>query len=145
MFPIAYDSNREKAEDALDQGIDLLEQGNEEEAGRYFFQSIEIDPSYADGYTHLGNIAWRKGDWKQAESLYHRAVEEAEPEVKDITKGSFWSNLETRPYMRGMHGLGLTAWKQNSFEDAIEIFKRMLELNPNDNQGVRYLLGPLYD
>ena len=56
MFPDIHDSKREQAEDALDQGIDLLEQGDEEEAGRCFFKSIEVDPTYADGYNHLANI-----------------------------------------------------------------------------------------
>ena len=50
----------------------------EEEAGRCFFRSVEIDPPYADGYTHLANIAWRKSDWKQAEALYRKALELAE-------------------------------------------------------------------
>jgi len=144
MFPTIRDPKREQAEDILDQGLDLLDQGKEEEAGRYFFQSIEVDPTYADGYNHLGNIAWRNGDLKQAESLYRKAIELAGPEVKDIPKGEFWLILESRPYMRALHGLGLTAWKQGRIEDAIGVFKRMLELNPNDNQGVRYLIGPLY-
>ncbi|MBT9141422.1 MAG: hypothetical protein DDT30_02014 [Dehalococcoidia bacterium] len=143
MFPSERDPKRERAEDTLDQGLDLLEQGNEEEAGRYFFKSIEIDPTYADGYNHLANIAWRKRDWKQAEGLYRKALEFAEPEVKGIPKGEFWGILESRPYMRAFHGLGLTAWKQGRFEKAISIFKQMLKLNPNDNQGVRYLTGSL--
>lgn len=144
MFSVGRDLKREQAEDTLDQGIDILEQGDEEKAGRYFFKSIEIDPTYADGYNHLANIAWRKGDWKQAEVLYRKALGFAEPEVKDIPKGEFWGILETRPYMRALHGLGLTAWKQGKLEQAISIFKQMLELNPNDNQGARYLMGPLY-
>ena len=83
MFFSVNDSKREQAEDALDQGLDYLEHGDEEEAGRCFFKSIEIDPTYADGYNHLANIAWRKGDWEQAESLYRKAFELAGPEVKD--------------------------------------------------------------
>jgi tetratricopeptide (TPR) repeat protein len=138
------DLKREQAEEILDRGLDLLEQGDEEEAGRYFFKSIEVDPTYADGYNHLANIVWRKRDWKQAEGLYRKAFECAEPEVKDIPKGSFWGILESRPYMRALHGLGLTTWKQGRLEEAISIFKHMLKLNPNDNQGVRYLMGPVY-
>jgi len=143
MFSSMHNSKREQAEDTLGQGLDLLEQGDEGEAGRYFFKSIEIDPTYADGYNHLANIAWRKEDWKQAEGLYQKALELAEPEVKSIPKGGFWGILESRPYMRALHGLGLTAWKQSRLEDAIGIFKQMLKLNPNDNQGARYLMGPL--
>jgi tetratricopeptide (TPR) repeat protein len=144
MLSNARDQEREKAEETLDQGIELLEQGDEEEAGRFFFQSIEIDPSYADGYSHLGNIAWRKGDWERAESLYHKALELAEPEVTNVPRDSFWSIIGSRPYVRAMHGLGLTTWKLDKYEEALDIFNRMLKLNPDDDQGVRYLIGPLY-
>jgi tetratricopeptide (TPR) repeat protein len=144
MLPSACDPKRERAEDTLSQGLDLLEQGEEEKAGQYFFNSIEIDPTYADGYNHLANIAWRKRDWTQAEGLYRKALEFAEPEVKDIPKGGFWGILESRPYMRALHGLGLTTWKQGRLESAIDIFKQMLKLNPNDNHGARYLMGPIY-
>lgn len=144
MLPGKASSIREKAEDTLDEGIEFLEIGDEEEAGWYFQKSIEIDPSYADGYTHLGNIAWRKGNWEEAETLYLKAKDCAKPEIQNIPEGSFWGILESRPYMRALHGLGLTAWKLDRLEEAETIFKKMLELNPNDNQGVRYLAGPLY-
>jgi len=144
VFPGTRDSKRERAEDILDQGLDLLERGDEEEAGRYFFKSIEVDPTYADGYNHLGNIAWRKGDWAQAEGLYRQAFVLAKPEVRDLRDGEFWGILESRPYMRALHGLGLTAGKQGRLEEAIGIFTQMLKLNSNDNQGARYLIGPLY-
>jgi tetratricopeptide (TPR) repeat protein len=143
-FSIKRKSAREQAEETLDEGLEFLDAGEEEEAGRYFFRSVEIDPSYADGYNHLGNIAWRKGDWRQAENLYRKAIQLAEPEVKGTPKGQFWGILESRPYMRALHGLGLATWKNGRTDEAIGIFKRMLKLNPNDNQGVRYLMGPLF-
>lgn len=137
-------SKRRQAEKMLDKGLDLLEQGNEEEAGCHFFKSIEIDPTYADGYNHLANIVWRKRDWGQAESLYRKAISFAEPEIKNVRRGAFWGTFESRPYMRALQGLGLTTWKQGRLEEAKDIFLKMLKLNVNDNQGVRYLIGPIY-
>jgi tetratricopeptide (TPR) repeat protein len=137
-------SKRNQAEKMLDQGLDLLEKGNEEEAGCNFFKSIEVDPTYADGYNHLANIVWRKRDWGQAESLYCKALSLAEPEIKNVRRGAFWGTFESRPYMRALQGLGLTAWKQGRLEEAKDIFLKMLKLNVNDNQGVRYLIGPIY-
>lgn len=116
------DPKRRQAEETLDDGLNILEQGDEETAGRLFFKSIEIDPTYADGYNHLANIAWRKGDWQQAEGLYRKALSLAEPEVKDVPRGDFWGVLESRPYMRALDGLGLTAWKQGKLEEAKGIF-----------------------
>jgi tetratricopeptide (TPR) repeat protein len=76
--------------------------------------------------------------------LYRKALDLAEPEVKTVPRGGFWGILETRPYMRALHGLGLTTWKLGRLEEASDIFQQMLKLNPNDNQGARYLAGPLY-
>jgi tetratricopeptide (TPR) repeat protein len=139
----ALDPKRKKAVETLDKGLDLLETGKEEQAGILFFESTEIDPGYADGYNHLANIVWRKGDWTQAEILYRKASTLAELEIKDIPRGQFWGILESRPYMRALHGLGLTLWKLNRLEEAYSIFSKMLKLNSNDNQGIRYLMGPI--
>ena len=54
--------------------------------------------------------------------------------------GHFWGFLETRPYMRARHGLALTLLKLGEEAVAMEHFRVMLKLNPNDNQGIRYLL-----
>jgi tetratricopeptide (TPR) repeat protein len=135
---------RRQAEKELDKGLDLLEQGDEEAAGCYFFKSVEIDPTYADGYNHLANIVWRKGDWEQAESLYRKALNFAELEVKNVPQGAFWGIMESRPYMRALHGLGLTILEKGRLIEAKDIFIKMLKLNINDNQGVRYLIGSIY-
>lgn len=39
-----------------------------------------------------------------------------------------------------MNGFGLCLWRLRRFEEAESIFKRMLWLNPSDNQGVRFLI-----
>lgn len=59
-------------------------------------------------------------------------------------KGHFWGILETRPYMRAKMGLADTLWQMNRLPEAMQIYLEMLELNPNDNQGVRELLMILY-
>jgi tetratricopeptide (TPR) repeat protein len=138
------DPKRRQAEATLNESFELLERGQEEEAGRLFFKSIEIDPTLADGYNHLALIAWRKEDWKQAEGLYRKALELAEPEIKGIRRGSFWGVTESRPYMRALHGLGLTAWKQGRLDEAKDIFEKMLKLDSNDNLGAGFLIGPVY-
>lgn len=59
------------------------------------------------------------------------------------TGGRYWTNLTTRPYMRAMHELAVTLWRRGLTQDrhdAIDVAKRMLRLNPDDNQGIRFLL-----
>ncbi len=55
-------------------------------------------------------------------------------------EGHFWGILETRPFMRAMAALANTLWEIGQGDEAIEIWREMLRLNPNDNQGVRYAL-----
>ncbi len=54
--------------------------------------------------------------------------------------GHFWGFLETRPYMRARAGLGEALWAMGDKSGAIQNFREMLELNPGDNQGIRYVL-----
>lgn len=43
--------------------------------------------------------------------------------------------------MRARHGLGLVFVRQGKYTEAIREFEELLRRNPNDNQGVRYLIG----
>ena len=54
--------------------------------------------------------------------------------------GHFWGVLETRPYMRARQGLADTLWRLDRRDEARSHYEEMLRLNPNDNQGIRYLL-----
>lgn len=62
-------------------------------------------------------------------------------------RGMFWGFHETRPFMRAMAALSdaLLEWGTNEgVDEAIVIYEEMLDLNPNDNQGVRDTLGACY-
>jgi pentatricopeptide repeat protein len=53
-------------------------------------------------------------------------------------KGHFWLIHETRPYMRARAALVGQLLRLGHIEEAIKEQEEMLELNPNDNQGIRY-------
>jgi tetratricopeptide (TPR) repeat protein len=55
--------------------------------------------------------------------------------------GHFWGFLETRPYMRARAGLAATLNALGEVDAAIGHYRDMLQLNPNDNQGIRYVLA----
>jgi tetratricopeptide (TPR) repeat protein len=56
--------------------------------------------------------------------------------------GAFWGFHETRPYMRAREQLAEALRHAGRHDEAIAEWNAMLELNPGDNQGVRYLLLP---
>jgi tetratricopeptide (TPR) repeat protein len=56
--------------------------------------------------------------------------------------GAFWGFHETRPYMRAREQLAEALRHAGRLDEAIAEWNAMLELNPGDNQGVRYSLLP---
>jgi tetratricopeptide (TPR) repeat protein len=56
--------------------------------------------------------------------------------------GHFWGVTSTRPYMRARFGLAQTLEELGRLDDAVGHYQELLRLNPNDNQGVRYVLLP---
>jgi tetratricopeptide (TPR) repeat protein len=56
--------------------------------------------------------------------------------------GAFWGFHETRPYMRAREMLAGHLRVARRLEEAVAEYEGMLELNPGDNQGVRYSLLP---
>lgn len=57
--------------------------------------------------------------------------------------GNFWVLLETRPYMRALEGKASCLWKLKRKKESLKAYQEMLHLNPNDNQGIRYVLVDL--
>lgn len=105
--------------------------------------ALEISPLCADAYCLLAEHAkagsdeeldlWRHGVEAGAAAIGKAAFEELE--------GEFWGFLETRPYMRARSGLALALWERGKRDEACGHLQAMLVLNPNDNQGVRYILA----
>lgn len=60
-------------------------------------------------------------------------------------KGLFWVAHETRPLMHAMVKLAIDLQEEDELEEALSIYRELLKINPNDNQGIRYLFaGCLY-
>ena len=49
-----------------------------------------------------------------------------------------WGLIYNRPFLRCLHGYGLCLWRLGRVAEALATFERILSLNPNDNQGVRF-------
>ena len=59
-------------------------------------------------------------------------------------RGQFWNILETRPYMRARARLAVLLVSAGHSDAAIAHFEALLDLNPDDNQGLRSTLPGLY-
>ena len=105
-------------------------------------KALSISPLCADAYVLLAKEA---RSIEEARDLYAKGVEAGElalgPRGFKEYAGHFWGFLETRPYMRARAGLASTLLHLGDVDGALVHYRDMLKLNPNDNQGIRYVLA----
>jgi tetratricopeptide (TPR) repeat protein len=140
MLGITY-TDKDHAQDLVNEALEL----DEAEARDLICEALMLDPDNADAYIYLAeNEVYIEG----AQFHYHKAMTVAEkaigPAGFDIYKGNFWGFAETRPYMRAKAGLANCLYQLGKPKEGIKHYEEMLELNPTDNQGIRYILGGLY-
>ena len=132
-----------KAQDLVYDGWDLYshDPGGAKEC---FEEALELDPDLADAYNGLAGLAADKKRFEEAEALYRTAYEKARAALgtEDPKAFAWWGELETRPYMRARCGLDLLLMEMGRTREAVAEFKDLLRRNPNDNQGIRYLVAP---
>jgi len=109
-------------------------------------QALAKDPDCVDALVTLAAASARS-----VEDLIaglERAVEAGERSLGaqyfEENKGHFWGMLETRPYMRARQQLADLLLDAGRVSEAIGHFEALLDLNPNDNQGVRDILLGCY-
>jgi len=105
-------------------------------------KALGISPLCADAFVLLAEEA---GSIEEARDYYAKGVEAGElalgPKGFKQYAGHFWGFLETRPYMRARAGLASTLLQLGDVDGALTHYRDMLKLNPNDNQGIRYILA----
>ena len=106
-------------------------------------EALSRSPLCADAYVLLAEETAKTP--AEAIELYRKGLEAGEkaigPAAFQDDVGHFWGLLETRPYMRARGGLAQALWDVGRHDEAIEHYRELLRLNPNDNQGNRYLLA----
>jgi tetratricopeptide (TPR) repeat protein len=130
----------------FDRGMDHLWDGWPLAAEAYYKEALRLDPGHPDAWVHLGNRRFEEDRVAEALALYKRGQAAAEARtIGDPARypGPFWGDVDSRPFMRALHGRGLCLWRLGRADEARQVFARMLELNPHDNQGVRFLLHDL--
>ena len=123
--------------------------GAVEEAMKIMGRILETDLRCLDAHAHLGNWAFNSSldhDVECAKKHYEIGVRIGELSLGDGFDGVLkWGMLDNRPFLRCLHGYGLSLWRLGDVEAAKMVFERMLRLNPSDNQGARILLADIDD
>lgn len=106
---------------------------------------LTIEPDFVDGHAHLGYALFEQGKFKLALQASRRGVQVGEGAIPPGFDGLIeWGYLENRPFLRAMHGVVLSHLRLGQRLKALPLMERMLSWNPDDNQGIRYLIGSEY-
>jgi tetratricopeptide (TPR) repeat protein len=116
------------------------------EAAMLARQALGLDPDCVDALCILAHSTCASemeciAKLRAAVDLAERALGQ---KFIDENRGHFWSIMETRPYMRARLDLGMQLIEAGGAEEGITHLQALLDLNPNDNQGVRELLLPMF-
>jgi tetratricopeptide (TPR) repeat protein len=132
---------RQKADALFQQAI---EAESDSDAMELLLAAVRTDPGHMDAWAEVSEIV---DDDEQAIDILSRALKFGERELaEDLehNRGYFWGLMHTRPYMRVRYKLAERYYEKGDFEAAASELEDLLELNPNDNQGVRWLLMEIY-
>ncbi len=125
-------------------GMDFLDSSNQKKAIYYFKKALEMDDEFVDAYNGMGTAYWWD-NLSKAKEWYQKAYEITQKHFKNQWPEELnWGILENRQYLRAIQYYGLALWREGNNERALELFKILLKLNRNDNQGARYLVATLY-
>lgn len=107
--------------------------------------ALEVYPDSPDAYLILAEEAENEAD---ARAFLKAGMDAGERELGEAffaeNKGHFWNLHETRPYIRICKSYADSCWFSGNAEEAQKVLEHILELNPEDNTGARYLLTAAY-
>ncbi len=138
--------DRDAPEDAVELAQELayrsMESRDRREAERLARQAVSLDPDCTDALSVLAllerDIESRIAGLKASIAAGARAL--GGPAYFGENKGHFWGLVLTRPYMRTREALADLLRVEGRPDQAAVEYEEMLELNPNDDQGVRSAL-----
>jgi tetratricopeptide (TPR) repeat protein len=129
-------------EKAQELAWDAWEAESPEESVALAKKALRLSPDCTDAYNVL---AIHETSMSKTIAHYQKAIKAFLKKKGESyllkNAGHFWGIIETRPYMRAMEGYGRCVWDSGEKEMAADVYHNMLILNPNDNQGVRYILA----
>ena len=146
-FDDIFNENKEpNKDDYYYDALELSGGGKKEikEALRLLNIALKMDKD--DVQTHIGFICayGAIGDEKKKDEAIKIAYKKTLKKFPKWPRLMEWGWLENRAYLRAIQYMGDWYWDKGENEKAIELYRLLLKLNPNDNQGVRYEIAALY-
>jgi len=104
----------------------LLAKGEYDRAEGALRLLIDCFGEYADAFNGLGMIAEERKRFDEAAAHFTKAIELGRREFpKRIARKSYWSDIRTRPYIRGLRNLASVLNRMERYDEAVAICDRL--------------------
>jgi len=110
-----------------------------EKKSAHLRKALEQDAECVLARIELADADYQAARWNDAKRGYQDVIEREEKRWRGETP-DWWTDPETRPFLRALYGRAMTEWHQGRFAETAKDLTKILSLNPVDNQGVRFLL-----
>lgn len=105
-------------------------------------QLIVIDPDFYDPYVQLAYLFQNEEEYEKASKIlflgYQRALARIIDKNDNFPKSLPWLWLENRHIIRVIDAWANNLWEEEKPSEALAIFRKLLQSNPNDNIGARW-------
>ena len=137
----------DKNHKVMDIYYDLCEKyngNNSEYIKKQLGHLIVKDPDFLDSYLFLYEILLDEGNLLEGEKILNYAYERALKLITD-KEGNWpdileWGWLQNRHIIRTILNKAISLWENKKIDDALDLFRKLLKTNPNDNVGARYYI-----
>jgi len=106
--------------------------------------ALKMDEDYVQTYIGLISTYGVLGDKPRVNEMTKIAYQKTQKKFPKWPEEMSWGYLENRAYLRAIQFMAELYWDNNEEDKAIKLFRLLLKLNPNDNQGARYEIAGLY-
>lgn len=101
-------------------------------------KALQLDSNCIEAYEFLGSM---ENTAEIASAFFEKGIAIGRQvfggKYLEEHKGAFWGFHETRPFMRCMQHYSDCLYTMGKVKECVAVLEEMIELNPNDNQGVR--------
>ncbi|MFZ4682368.1 MAG: tetratricopeptide repeat protein, partial [Terrimicrobiaceae bacterium] len=105
--------------------------------------ALDRDADCSTARVELADVEFQNGNWKSCLAAYDEVIARELPHWQS-RHPAWWTERETRPLLRSLYGRAMTLWHQGRHADAAGQFEHLLDVNPRDNQGVRFFIPLLH-
>lgn len=126
--------------------IDFIEEDNLIDAERIFKNLINYVRGFYDGIVALINIFSEKGDIPNISKIFNIGIKDFKLISKTLPEGANlpFSYSSNKGLLKFLYKLGIRQLNLKKIDDSIEIFSKLLALNPRDEFDCKEVLAQLY-